>query len=62
MARPSGRLAAGSWFSSVWREKTAPVDVEYIANKIRDLRVFEDAADPSRHMNRSVQDVGGSVS
>src|SRR3954469_19253240 len=31
-------------------------DVEYIANKISDLRVFEDA---ERHMNRSVHDVGG---
>jgi D-tyrosyl-tRNA(Tyr) deacylase len=36
-------------------------DVRYIAGKIRDLRIFEDPADPSRHMNRSVQDVGGAV-
>src|SRR5262249_18705038 len=36
-------------------------DVEYIAGKIRDIRVFEDGADPSKHLNRSVQDVGGSV-
>ncbi len=38
-----------------------PADVQYIAGKIRDLRVFEDPADPSGHMNRSVQDVGGAV-
>ncbi|HEV3139014.1 MAG TPA: D-aminoacyl-tRNA deacylase [Vicinamibacterales bacterium] len=38
-----------------------PADVEYIAGKIRDVRVFEDAADPTRHLNRSVQDIGGSV-
>ena len=38
-----------------------PADAEYIAGKIRDLRVFEDPADPSRHMNRSVQDVEGEV-
>ena len=38
-----------------------PPDVAYIANKIRDLRVFEDPTDPSRHLNRSVTDVGGSV-
>ena len=38
-----------------------PADVDYIADKVRDLRVFEDPADPSHHMNRSVQDVGGSV-
>jgi D-tyrosyl-tRNA(Tyr) deacylase len=36
-------------------------DVQYIAAKIRDIRIFEDAGDPDRHMNRSVLDVGGSV-
>ena len=35
-----------------------PADVQYIAGKIRDLRVFEDEA---HHMNRSVVDVGGAV-
>jgi D-tyrosyl-tRNA(Tyr) deacylase len=44
----------------VEREDGVP-DAEYVAGKIRDLRVFEDPADPSGHMNRSVQDVGGSV-
>jgi len=38
-----------------------PADVQYIAGKIRDVRVFEDAADPAKHLNRSVQDVGGAV-
>jgi D-tyrosyl-tRNA(Tyr) deacylase len=36
-------------------------DVDYIAGKIRDLRVFQDAADPAQHLNHSVQDVGGAV-
>ena len=36
-------------------------DVAYISSKIRDLRVFEDPTDSSRHLNRSVGDVGGSV-
>jgi D-tyrosyl-tRNA(Tyr) deacylase len=38
-------------------------DVEYIADKIRELRVFEDEGDESgrKRMNRSVVDVGGSV-
>ena len=35
-----------------------PADVEYIAGKVGDLRVFED---DQHHMNRSVLDVGGSV-
>jgi len=35
-----------------------PADVDYIAGKIGDLRVFED---DQHHMNRSVSDVGGSV-
>ena len=38
-----------------------PADVEYIAHKIRDLRMFEDPTESSRHLNRSVGDVGGSV-
>ena len=38
-----------------------PADVQYIAGKIGDLRIFEDPADPSRHLNASVRDVAGSV-
>jgi D-tyrosyl-tRNA(Tyr) deacylase len=38
-----------------------PGDVQYIAGKIRDLRIFEDGADASRRLNRSVQEVGGAV-
>jgi D-tyrosyl-tRNA(Tyr) deacylase len=38
-----------------------PTDAEYIAAKIHGLRVFEDPSDTSGHMNRSVQEVGGSV-
>jgi len=38
-----------------------PEDVDYISTKIRVLRVFEDPADPEKHMNRSVEDVGGEV-
>jgi D-tyrosyl-tRNA(Tyr) deacylase len=36
-------------------------DAEYIAGKIRDLRVFEEPADPAKRLNRSVQEIGGAV-
>lgn len=36
-------------------------DVQYIAGKIRDLRIFEDPADPAKHLDVSVQNAGGSV-
>lgn len=38
-----------------------PADSHYLATKIRDLRVFEDPADPAPHLNRSVVDVAGAV-
>ena len=38
-----------------------PADARYVAGKVRDLRVFEDATVPARRMNRSIQDVTGSV-
>lgn len=38
-----------------------PADVQYIAGKIRDLRVFEDPAGPDRRMNSSVRELGGAV-
>ena len=38
-----------------------PADVQYVAGKIRDLRIFEDPAASERRVNVSVQDVGGAV-
>jgi D-tyrosyl-tRNA(Tyr) deacylase len=38
-----------------------PADVVYVANKVRELRIFEDPGDSVRHLNRSIQDTGGSV-
>lgn len=40
-----------------------PADVEYVAGKVRDLRIFEDDGDAEgrRRMNRAVGDVGGGV-
>jgi D-aminoacyl-tRNA deacylase len=61
-ARTVGAIGHGLLvFVGVERED-GPPDAEYVAGKIRELRVFEDPADPERsHMNRSVRDVGGSV-
>jgi D-tyrosyl-tRNA(Tyr) deacylase len=36
-------------------------DAAYLAGKIAELRIFEDPADPSGHMNRSVLDLGAEV-
>ena len=38
-----------------------PADVQYVAGKIRDVRVFEDPSEPGPRLNRSVRDVGGAV-
>lgn len=44
-------------------EGDSPQDVEYVAAKIRDLRIFEDDGDEAgrKRMNRSVLDIRGSV-
>jgi D-aminoacyl-tRNA deacylase len=47
-------------FIGVERED-GPADVSYIAGKIREVRIFPDAGDSARNLNRSVEDVGGSV-
>src|SRR6185436_2966694 len=60
-ARTVGEIGHGLLVLVGVEREDGPPDVEYVAGKIRDLRVFEDPADPSRHMNRSVQEVGGSV-
>jgi D-tyrosyl-tRNA(Tyr) deacylase len=38
-----------------------PTDVQYVAGKVRGLRVFEDPAAAGRHLTRSVSEVGGAV-
>ena len=42
-------------------QNDGPSDVQYIAGKVRDMRVFEDTEAPARHLDRSVQDVNGAV-
>jgi len=60
-ARTVGEIGHGLLVLVGVEREDGPPDVEYVAGKIRDLRVFEDPADTSGHMNRSVQEVGGSV-
>jgi len=59
--RTVGRIARGVVALVGVEQGDGPADVQYIAGKIRDLRIFDDPSDPARHLNRSVHDVGGAV-
>jgi D-tyrosyl-tRNA(Tyr) deacylase len=53
-----GRISRGLLvFAGVARDD-GPADIEYIASKVRELRIF---ADEAGRMNRSVIDVGGEL-
>jgi D-aminoacyl-tRNA deacylase len=56
--RTVGRIAHGLLVLLGVENGDGAADVQYIAGKIGDLRVF---ADEQHHMNRSVRDTGGSV-
>jgi D-tyrosyl-tRNA(Tyr) deacylase len=56
-----GRIARGLLVFVGVEKGDGPDDVQSIAGKVRDLRIFEDPSDASRHLNLSVQDVGGAV-
>jgi D-tyrosyl-tRNA(Tyr) deacylase len=56
--RTVGQIAHGLLVLVGVENGDGPADVQYIAGKISDLRVFEDER---HHMNRSVHDVGGAV-
>jgi D-tyrosyl-tRNA(Tyr) deacylase len=56
--RTVGRIDRGLLVLLGVENEDGPSDVQYIAGKIGDLRIFEDDA---HHMNRSVQEAGGSV-
>ena len=59
--RTTGQIERGLLVFVGVERGDGPADVQYVAAKVRELRVFEDPADPSRHVNLSVRDVGGSV-
>jgi D-aminoacyl-tRNA deacylase len=59
--RDVGAIGAGLLALVGVERGDGPADAQYIAGKIRDLRIFEEPSDPSKRLNRSVQDVGGSV-
>jgi D-tyrosyl-tRNA(Tyr) deacylase len=54
----SGRIGRGLLVLVGITNDDGPADVQYIADKVRDLRVFEDAAGK---MNLALADVGGAV-
>jgi D-tyrosyl-tRNA(Tyr) deacylase len=56
--RTVGLIAHGLLVFVGVEQGDGPADVQYIAGKIRDLRVFEDDA---HHLNRSIEEVGGAV-
>ena len=59
--RTTGQIERGLLVFVGVERGDGPADVQYVATKVRELRVFEDPADPSRHVNLSIRDVGGSV-
>jgi D-tyrosyl-tRNA(Tyr) deacylase len=56
--RPVSRIQAGLLVFAGVANGDGPADVQYLAAKIRDLRIF---SDEEGRMNRSVLDTGGSV-
>jgi D-tyrosyl-tRNA(Tyr) deacylase len=56
--RSVGRIGAGLLVLAAVMAGDGPADVDYVASKVRELRVFPDAAG---RMNRSVAEVDGSI-
>ncbi len=54
----TGRIEAGLLVFAGVMAGDGPADVEYIASKVRELRIFPDE---SGRMNRSVGDIGGGL-
>jgi len=59
--RTTGRIDRGLLVLVGVERGDGPADADYIAGKVRDLRVFEDAEAASTRLDRSVGDVAGAV-
>lgn len=61
--RVTGEIGRGLLVFVGVEQGDGPPDVEYIASKIRGLRIFDDEGDQTgrKRMNRSVADVGGAA-
>lgn len=60
-AREVGRIGPGLLVFVGVDIDDALADVDYVVGKVHDLRIFEDAADASGRMTRSVADCSGAV-
>jgi D-aminoacyl-tRNA deacylase len=61
--RVTGEIGHGLLVFVGVEHEDGPADLDYIAGKIRDVRIFDDegGVDGRKRMNRSVVDVGGSA-
>jgi D-tyrosyl-tRNA(Tyr) deacylase len=59
--RESGRIERGLLVLIGVEREDGPDDAQYVAGKIRDLRLFDDPGDPTRSFDRAVKDVDGGV-
>jgi D-tyrosyl-tRNA(Tyr) deacylase len=61
--RVTGEIGHGLLVFVGVEKEDADADVQYLAAKIRELRIFDDdgGADGRKRMNRSVEEVGGSI-
>ena len=61
VVREAGRIGAGLLVFVGVEQDDGPDDVQYVAGKVRGLRIFEDPADLGGRMTRAVTDIGGQV-